>query len=46
MLVDMATQPLSVDFEQPAILDYQLPLALGVALAGSAAACCTKTIKG
>ena len=44
MLVDMATQPLSVDFEQPAILDYQLP-ALGVALAGSAALAAPSTIK-
>tara|TARA_R100000697_G_scaffold56134_1_gene69406 strand:+ start:79 stop:2301 length:2223 start_codon:yes stop_codon:yes gene_type:complete len=44
MLVDMATQPLSVDLEQPAILDYQLP-ALGVALAGSAALAAPSTIK-
>ena len=44
MLVDIATQPLSVDFEQPAILDYQLP-ALGVALAGSAALAAPSTIK-
>jgi hypothetical protein len=25
MLVDMATQPISIDMERPAILDYQLP---------------------
>ena len=25
MLVDMATQPISIDIERPAILDYQLP---------------------
>ena len=44
LLVDMATQPLSVDMEEPAILDYQLP-ALGVALAGSAALAAPSTIK-
>ena len=31
MLVDMATQPISIDLERPAILDYQLP-ALGASL--------------
>jgi len=44
LLVDMATQPVSVDMEQPAILDYQLP-ALGVALAGSTALAAPSTIK-
>jgi hypothetical protein len=44
MLVDMATQPVSVDIDKPAILDYQLP-ALGVAVAGSTALAAPSTIK-
>ena len=44
MLVDMATQPISIDTERPAILDYQLP-ALGVSLAASTAAVAPSTIK-
>tara|TARA_R100000388_G_scaffold28598_1_gene22197 strand:- start:13 stop:516 length:504 start_codon:yes stop_codon:yes gene_type:complete len=44
MLVDMATQPISIDTERPAILDYQLP-ALGATLAASTAAVAPSTIK-
>ena len=44
MLVDMATQPVSIDIERPAILDYQLP-ALGVTLATSTALAAPSTIK-
>ena len=44
MLVDMATQPVSIDTERPAILDYQLP-ALGASLAASTAAVAPSTIK-
>ena len=44
MLVDMATQPISVDVERPAILDYQLP-ALGATIAGSTIAAAPSTIK-
>ena len=44
MLVDMATQPISIDMERPAILDYQLP-ALGATVAASTAAVAPSTIK-
>jgi len=44
MLVDMATQPVSVDIDRPAILDYQLP-ALGATVAASTAAVAPSTIK-
>ena len=44
MLVDMATQPVSLDIERPAILDYQLP-ALGGALAAGTALAAPSTIK-
>jgi len=44
MLVDMATQPISIDTERPAILDYQLP-ALGATLAASTAAVAPSTIR-
>ena len=44
MLVDMATQPISIDIDRPAILDYQLP-ALGVGIAGSTALAAPSTIK-
>ena len=44
MLVDMATQPVSIDTERPAILDYQLP-ALGATLAASTALAAPSTIK-
>jgi len=44
MLVDMATQPVSINIERPAILDYQLP-ALGASLAGSTALAAPSTIK-
>jgi hypothetical protein len=44
MLVDMATQPISLDTERPAILDYQLP-ALGASLVGSTALAAPSTIK-
>ena len=44
MLVDMATQPVSIDIERPAILDYQLP-ALGGTLAASTALAAPSTIK-
>ena len=43
MLVDMATDPISIDIERPAILDYQLP-ALGATLAGSTALAAPSTI--
>ena len=44
MLVDMATQPISIDIDRPAILDYQLP-ALGASVAGSTALAAPSTIK-
>jgi len=44
MLVDMATQPVSIDIERPAILDYQLP-ALGATIAGTTALAAPSTIK-
>jgi hypothetical protein len=44
MLVDMATQPVSVNIDRPAILDYQLP-ALGATVAASTAAIAPSTIK-
>jgi hypothetical protein len=44
MLVDMATQPISIDVERPAILDYQLP-ALGGTLAASTALAAPSTIR-
>ena len=44
MLVDMATQPVSLDIERPAILDYQLP-ALGASVVGSTALAAPSTIK-
>ena len=44
MLVDMATQPVSIDIERPAILDYQLP-ALGASVVGSTALVAPSTIK-
>ena len=44
MLVDMATQSITTDFERPAILDYQLP-ALGATLAGTTALAAPSTIK-
>ena len=44
MLVDMATQPITTDFDRPAILDYQLP-ALGATLAGATALAAPSTIK-
>ena len=44
MLVDTLTQPVSVDIERPAILDYQLP-ALGATVAGSMALAAPSTIK-
>ena len=44
MLVDMATQPVSLDIERPAILDYQLP-ALGASVVGSTALVAPSTIK-
>jgi hypothetical protein len=44
MLVDMATQPVSLDIERPAILDYQLP-ALGGTLAAGTALVAPSTIK-
>ena len=40
----MATQPVSIDIERPAILDYQLP-ALGASVAGSTALVAPSTIK-
>jgi hypothetical protein len=44
MLVDMATQPVSIDIDRPAILDYQLP-ALGATVAGATALGAPSTIK-
>ncbi len=44
MLVDMATQPITTDFDRPDILDYQLP-ALGATLAGTTALAAPSTIK-
>jgi hypothetical protein len=44
MLVDMATQPVSVDMDRPAILDYQLPT-LGATVAGATALGAPSTIK-
>ena len=44
MLDDMATQPVSIDIERPAILDYQLP-ALGASLAASTALAAPSTIR-
>jgi hypothetical protein len=44
MLVEMATDPISIDIEKPAILDYQLP-ALGATLAGTTALAAPSTIK-
>ena len=44
MLVDMATQPISIDIERPAILDYQLP-ALDASVAGSTALVAPSTIR-
>jgi hypothetical protein len=44
MLVDMATQPITTDFERPAILDYQLP-AFGASLVAGTALAAPSTIK-
>ena len=44
MLVDMATQPVSLDIDRPAILDYQLP-ALGAEAAAGLAVTAPSTIK-
>ena len=44
MLIDMATQPIAPDLEQPAILDYQLP-AFGATVAGATALSAPSTIK-
>ena len=44
MLVDTLTQPVSIDIERPAILDYQLP-ALGASLAASTALAAPSTIR-
>ena len=44
MLVDTLTQPVSIDIERPAILDYQLP-ALGTTLAATTAYTAPSTIK-
>jgi len=44
MLVDMATKPISTEFERPSILDYQLP-AMGATLAGATALTAPSTIK-
>ena len=44
MLVDMATQPVSIDIDRPAILDYQLP-ALGAEAAAGLAVTAPSTIK-
>ena len=44
MLVDMATQPITTDFDRPDILDYQLP-AMGATIAGSTIAAAPSTIK-
>ena len=44
MLVDMAIQPITTDFDRPDILDFQLPAA-GALVAGSTAAAAPSTIK-
>ena len=44
MLVDMATKPITRDFERPSILDFQLP-AMGATLAGATALTAPSTIK-
>ena len=44
MLVAMATDPITTDFDRPDILDYQLP-ALGATLAGTTAYSAPSTIK-
>jgi hypothetical protein len=44
MLVDMATQPVSINIDRPAILDYQLP-ALGAEAAAGLAVTAPSTIK-
>lgn len=44
MLVDMAMQPVSIDMDRPAILDYQLP-ALGAEAAAGLAVTAPSTIK-
>ena len=44
MLVDMATQPITTDFNRPDILDYQLP-AMGATIAGTTALSAPSTIK-
>ena len=44
MLVDMATKPISTEFERPSILDYQLP-AMGATLAGATALSAPSTIR-
>jgi hypothetical protein len=44
MLVDMATQPVSIDIDRPAILDYQLP-ALGAEAVAGLAVTAPSTIK-
>lgn len=44
MLVAMATEPITTDFDRPDILDYQLP-ALGATLAGTTAYSAPSTIK-
>ena len=44
MLVDMATKPITREFERPSILDYQLP-AMGATLAGATALTAPSTIK-
>ena len=44
MLVAMATEPITIDFDRPDILDYQLP-ALGATLAGTTAYSAPSTIK-
>jgi len=44
MLVDMATQPISIDIERPAILDYQLP-AFGASIAAGTALAAPSTIR-
>ena len=44
MLVDMATQPITTDFDRPDILDYQLP-AMGATIAGTTALSAPSTIK-
>ena len=44
MLVDMATKPITREFERPSILDYQLP-AMGATLAGATALTAPSTIR-